>query len=1199
MRDISKHIHQRILVLDGAMGTMIQAAALTESQFRADLFANHDVNLTGCNDVLNLTQPEVIESIHSRYLEAGADIIETNTFNSNSISLGDYHLGDRVYELNLAGARIARRAADSFSTEQRPRFVAGSIGPTSKMCSMSPDVNAPEYRAVTFDQLVETYTEQIRGLVDGGVDILLIETVFDTLNCKAAIFAAMQLAENRGINVPIMISATIADSSGRILSGQTVEAFYNSISHAPLLSIGLNCSFGAEQMKQYIARLKRVASCAISAHPNAGLPNGMGGYDETPESMAEHIEGYLKEGLLNIVGGCCGTTPDYIAAIACVAKNYSPQVSQKFTPRTILSGLEPLEITPDANFINVGERTNVAGSARFAKMIREGRYADALSVARGQVEDGAQIIDICMDDGMIDGPSAIIEFINRIAAEPDIARVPIMIDSSSWEVIEAALKCTQGKSIVNSISLKEGESEFLRRAAMLRKYGAAAVVMLFDEQGQATTFDRKIEIADRAYKLLTSNGFPAEDIIFDPNILAIATGISQHDSYGLDYIRACRWIKKNCPRVKISGGVSNLSFSFRGNNPIREAMHSVFLYHAIEAGMDMGIVNPAMLQIYDEIDPELLAVVEDAVLNRRADATERLVEKAAEVKAQHSQSKEETKSDLWRTLSVEERIAHSMIKGIDQFIEQDTLEALNLTDSPLAVIDRMLMAAMNQIGELFGSGKMFLPQVVKSARVMKRSVEVLAPYIEQENISTDRNSTPSVVLATVKGDVHDIGKNIVSVVMACNGYKMLDLGVMVSPEEIVNRVQESKAAAIGLSGLITPSLEEMIRTVELLEQRGVDVPVMIGGATTSALHTAVKIAPKYSGVVIQVRDAADNVRVMAQLCSENRQQFIAQIKAEQEQLRREYLGENVKLRTLEEARKRGHRAKHQPVVPARLGVTEYKNYPIREVVDSINWAFFFKAWGISGRLPEIFDHPQRGVEARKVYADAQAMLEQIIADNLLTLNGVVGIFPAHSSGDDIVVYPKDCKCCKVILPQLRSQNVEDDENLSLADFLLPAGCDDYIGLFVVTAGVGLDAMIEGYRAKGDDYSAIMAELVADRLAEAFAEHLHNLVARELWGYAKDDKIGIRPAVGYPCCPNHQLKRDIFQMLEVERRTGIRLVDDNCMMTPTASVSGMIFASEDSRYFSVGKIDDVQLEDYVTRCNTTTQKMKKMLAHNIK
>ena len=1129
-----EQLEKRILLLDGGFGTMVQGYGLQEEDYRGERFGDWPVQLKGCNDLLVLTRPDVVREIHEKYLQAGADIIETDSFNANAVSLADYRMEGLAYEISKAAAETARRAADEFTARnpQKPRFVAGSMGPTNRTASMSADVANPAAREVTFAQLAEAYTDQARGLMDGGADILLVETVFDTLNAKAALYAIDTLCAKLGRRIPVMVSGTLADASGRTLSGQTVEAFAASVSHAELLSIGLNCAYGARQLLPYLERLAAVAETRVSAHPNAGLPNVMGGYDETPEMFAEDVGEYLRRGLVNIVGGCCGTTPAHIFELSKIAGQYAPRPLPEHRHTTVLSGLEPLRIVPEANFINIGERTNVAGSAKFARLIREGNYEEALSVARAQVDAGAQIVDVCMDDGLIDGPAAMRTFLNLMASEPEIARVPVMIDSSKWEVLAAGLEATQGKSVVNSISLKEGEAEFLRRAAEIHRFGAAAVVMLFDERGQADTCERKIEVAERAYKLLTDNGFPPEDIIFDPNVLAVATGIPEHDGYAKAFIDATRWIKENLPHAKVSGGVSNLSFAFRGNNAVREAMHSAFLYHAIRAGMDMGIVNPQLLRVYSEIEPELLARVEDVILCRRADAAERLTEYAQEVRQTAETAPQAP--DAWRAGTLEERIGHAMLKGVADYIEQDALEGYEALGTPMAVIDTLLMPAMERVGALFGEGKMFLPQVVKTARVMKRAVAALTPYIEQGSASQAHNAG-KVLIATVKGDVHDIGKNIVAVVMACNGYEIRDLGVMVESERIVDEAVAWGAQCICLSGLITPSLDEMAHVCEELERRSLRIPVIIGGATTSDLHTAVKIAPVYSGAVIH------------------------------------------------------------------SGRMVFPDFDVADAEPFIDWNFFFPAWGLKGRYPEILDHPQRGAEARKVFDDAQALLARIRNERLLTLQGVVGIFPARSEGDDIRV--TDTRGREKRFPMLRNQT-RGQENRSLADFIAPSG--DWIGCFAVTAGIGLKELTEKFRAEGDDYSAIIAKLLADRLTEAFAEAVHTFVRRQMWGYETGEPLtpkqivrgeyrGRRMAFGYPATPDHSLKREAFDLLAAEVTTGMRLTE-NWMIDPGEALCGLMLSDAD--YFSVGTIDAQQLEEYADRRGMTAEDVKKIIPNNV-
>ena len=1197
-------LQERILLLDGGFGTMVQRYGLSEADYRGERFRELPGQLRGCNDLLNLTRPDIIREIHTRYLQAGADLITTNSFNANAISLTDYGISDLAREIARAAASIARAAADEYTQRNpsKPRFVAGSMGPTNRTASMSADVSDPAAREVTFSQLAEAYGEQARGLVEGGADVLLIETVFDTLNAKAALYAVDRLGEELGRQLPVMVSGTLADASGRTLSGQTVEAFWVSVSHARLLSVGLNCAYGARQMLPYLERLAAVAEVRVSAHPNAGLPNVMGGYDETPEMFAADVEEYLRRGLLNIVGGCCGTTPEHIFELSKIVGRYAPRPLPAPRHETVLSGLEPLRIVPEANFINVGERTNVAGSARFARLIREHNYEEALSVARAQVEAGAQIVDVCMDDGLIDGVEAMRTFLNLMASEPEIARVPTMIDSSKWEVLRTGLEVTQGKSVVNSISLKEGEESFLRRAREIHRYGAAVVVMLFDERGQADTYERKIEVAARAYRLLTEAGFPPEDIIFDPNILAVATGIAEHDRYALDFIEAVRWIKAHLPYAKVSGGVSNLSFAFRGNNAVREAMHSVFLYHAIRAGMDMGIVNPQMLRLYDEIEPELLERVEDVILCRRPDASERLSEYAQQVHQTAGQG-QQAPDDAWRAEPLAERIAHALRKGITEHIEEDTLEGLRTLGSPMAVIDTLLMPAMEQVGTLFGAGKMFLPQVVKSARVMKRAVAVLTPYIER---SGEQSSAKAgrVLIATVKGDVHDIGKNIVSVVMACNGYEIRDLGVMVEPSRIVDEAQAWPANCICLSGLITPSLDEMAHVCEELERRGLRIPVIIGGATTSELHTAVKIAPLYSGMVAHSLNASRNSLILSRLLGPDREAYAGEVKRRQEQLRAEYRRTEAARRLLpyaEVKRRALEEEPHRPVEPLYPGRMVFPDFDVADAAPYIDWNFFFPAWGLAGRYPAILDHPEKGAEARKLFDDAQALLHRIAEEHLLTLQAAVGIFPAHREGDDIVA--TDAKGRNYRFAMLRNQT-RGEQNRSLADFIAPEG--DWLGCFAVTAGIGLKELTEKFRAAGDDYSTIMAKLLADRLTEAFAEVVHLFVRRRMWGYEGGEQPspeeviaghyrGRRMAFGYPASPDHSLKREVFDLLAVERTTGMRLTE-NWMIDPGEALCGLLFA--DAEYFSVGHIDQEQLRDYAARRGLDEETLRRLLPNNL-
>ena len=1153
-RNIRQKLAQRVLVLDGAMGTMIQKHRLSEEDFRGVPFRSWNRPLKGNNDILNLTQPDIIRSIHMAYLEAGADIIETNTFNANRISQADYGMEDQVYAINRAAAVLASTAVKEMTRRNpsRPRFVAGAMGPTNKTASLSPDVNDPGFRAVTFDDLREVYYEQAKALLEGGVDLLLLETVFDTLNAKAAVFAIQQLRKELGRDIPLMVSGTIVDKSGRTLSGQTIEAFLYSLYHADLFSIGLNCSMGAKDMKPFLEELSTKAPWYVSVYPNAGFPNQFGEYDETPGEMAVFMKDFLDRKLVNIIGGCCGTTPDHIRTFAALAENAPVRIPPTREHKLTLSGLEPLVVYPGSNFINIGERTNVSGSRKFARLIREEKYSEALSVAREMVEGGAQIIDVNMDDAMIDGEKAMVKFLNLLSAEPDIARVSVMIDSSNFRVIEAGLKCLQGKSVVNSISLKEGEYTFLEQAQKIRMYGAAMVVMAFDEKGQADTYERRIEVCERAYRLLTEKaGIPPDDIIFDPNVLAIGTGMEEHNTYALDFIRATQWIKKNLPHARVSGGISNLSFSFRGNDIVREAMHSVFLYHAIHAGLDMGIVNPSMLQVYEEIDPELLTLVEDVVLNRKPDATDRLIAYAATVRKENTNGNKEI---AWRNLPVKDRLRHALVHGIDTFIETDTEEARREYPRALDVIEGPLMEGMNMVGDLFGAGKMFLPQVVKSARVMKKAVAVLLPYIEAEKLAGDTSSSAGkIVMATVKGDVHDIGKNIVGVVMACNNYEVIDLGVMVPAERILEEAQKQKADIIGLSGLITPSLEEMVHVASEMEQQGFDIPLLIGGATTSRLHTAVKIAPSYHGPVVHVKDASRSVPVLNQLLSpQTRGNFLGELASEYQQLRESYSASRKKNLYITLAEARANKLKTnwehvQILPPAQPGIHVFNDFPIEEIEPYINWMFFFIVWQIRGKFPDLLHDPVHGKEARKLYEDALALLERIKSEKLLKANAVVGLFPANSIGDDIEVYQDENRSeILAVFRNLRNQEQKKPgvPNLCLADFIAPYSCQriDYIGAFAITAGIGADKLAEKFRQENDDYSAIMVKALADRLAEAFTELIHAKVRRELWGYAATENlslddllmeryIGIRPAHGYPACPDHSEKQTLFRLLE--------------------------------------------------------------------
>lgn len=1209
MKTIQDLISERVVILDGAMGTMIQRYGLSEEDYRGTEFAGWSVPLKGCNDLLALTKPEVIEEIHCRYLEAGADIITADSFNANRISLADYGLEDYAYRIAKAAAQAGRRAADEFMRANPglgPRFVSGSVGPSGKAASIATDTNDPSRRETDFDALVAAFIPQIEGLADGGADIIQLETFFDTLNCKAALFAAEEVFASRSSRLPIIISGTLTNS-GRTLSGQTVEAFYASVAHAEPLAIGFNCSFGASQLLPYLKRLSDVSDYPVSVYPNAGLPDISGGYEETPRMMASQVEEYLRLGLVNIVGGCCGTTPEHIREIAAAARRYSPRRLRLKSHTTVLAGLEPLAVDETVGFISIGERTNVAGSAKFAKLIREGRYEDALAIARTQIEGGAQVIDVCFDDGMIDGPAAMRKFLNMAAAEPEIARVPVMIDSSSWEVLEAGLKCVQGKSIVNSISLKEGEETFLRRASLIRHYGAAAVVMLFDERGQADVYERKIEVAGRAYRLLTEAGFLAEDIIFDPNVLAVATGIPEHDIYACDFIRAAEWIRKNLPRANVSGGISNLSFAFRGTDKVRRAMHSVFLYHGRRAGLNFGIVNPSMLDIYEDIEPELLALAEDAVLARRSDAAENLAAYAERIRGEKESGRSLPAAADWRSLPVGDRIYHAMVKGIADHIEEDALEAVSGGASPLEVIERNFMPAVEHVGELFGEGKMFLPQVVKTARVMKKGVGALTPLIESGKAGTAKKG--KALLATVKGDVHDIGKNIVSVVMSCNGYEIKDLGVMAECEDIVDAAIEWGADVIGLSALITPSLGEMIKVVKELQRRGLRIPVLLGGATTSGVHTAVKVAPEYSAPVIHCRDASENVVVLGKLFGPGREEFLAGLHSSQEELRHIHDASRSarRLRSLEEARERRYvKVAADVPAPRNVGVKHILDYPVRDVVPYIDWSYFLASWGMKGRWPEILTVEDKGVQARKLVDDANALLDRVVRERLLTLNAAVGIFPAFSRGDDIIIVSGDVE---TVLPQLRNQSADVAKNISLSDYVMPeARAKDYLCVFAASSGFGLKEFIGGFRDAGDQYNAIMAKLLADRLAEAFTEALHMAVRRDLWGFEGGEiksvqqilagnYQGARMAFGYPSVPDHSLKREVFGLLDVERATGMKLTE-GFMIDPGESVCGVIFADGSAKHFDVGKIDEEQLADYARRRGITVEEARKLLPKNI-
>lgn len=1213
-----QRLNQQILVLDGAMGTMIQSYKLKEEDYRGDRFAQHPTDLGGNNDLLCLTQPQIIQEIHRAYLVAGADILETNTFNSTAVSQSDYKLEHIVFELNFAAAQLARSLADEFSlkTPEKPRFVAGVLGPTSRTCSISPDVNDPGARNISFDELVQDYTVAIDGLVKGGADILLIETIFDTLNAKAAIFSISQYFERNGCELPIMISGTITDASGRTLSGQTTEAFYNSLAHAKPLAIGLNCALGATELRPYLQELSRVASCRVSAHPNAGLPNEFGEYDQSAEEMAAIVEDFAASGFVNIIGGCCGTTPAHIAAIAAVVARHAPRALPSIEPECRLSGLEPFNIRRDSLFVNVGERCNVTGSARFKKLIIDEDYTTALEVALDQVENGAQVIDINMDEGMLDAEKAMVRFLNLLAGEPDIAKVPIMVDSSKWSVIEAGLKCIQGKPIVNSISLKGGEEEFIQQATLCRRYGAAVVVMAFDETGQADTAARKKEICQRSYRILTEVvGMPAEDIIFDPNIFAVATGIEQHNNYAVDFIEATQWIRENLPHASVSGGVSNVSFSFRGNNPVREAIHSVFLYHAIKAGMNMGIVNAGQLAIYDDLPAELRNCVEDVVLNRNSNATEALLEIAE--KYRDGGSNESKKDDqAWRALSVDKRLQHALVKGITSHIIEDTEEARHFAKRPLDVIEGPLMDGMNIVGDLFGAGKMFLPQVVKSARVMKQAVAYLQPFIEKEKASGAK-SQGRILMATVKGDVHDIGKNIVGVVLQCNNFEVIDLGVMVPCEKILATAREQSCDIIGLSGLITPSLDEMVTVAKEMQRQNFTLPLMIGGATTSKAHTAVKIEPQYhNNQVVYVADASRAVGVASQLLSDDhREKFINDVRADYEKVRERTANRQrralIPYADAVQRRPSIDWSTYTPPAPTFTGIKVFDSYPLQELMDYIDWTPFFMSWDLAGKYPQILSDEVVGDAATQLYHDARNLLDEIIAKRSISARGAIGFWPANSvNHDDILVH---CDTGKATLHHLRQQqdkNTADGHLYSLADFVAPQQSEktDYIGAFVVTAGIGAEELAESYAQKGDDYNSIMVKALADRLAEAFAERMHERVRTEFWGYAADERLdaeslikekyrGIRPAPGYPACPDHTEKATLFQLLGATDNTGVHLTE-HFAMYPTAAVSGWYFSHPQAKYFGVGKIGEDQVAHFAQRKGWSKQEAERWLQPNL-
>ena len=1280
--NIKDVLKDRILVLDGAMGSLIQEYKLSDADYRGEKFKDFPHEVKGNNDMLSITRPEVIKEIHAKYFEAGADIAETNTFSGTCIAMADYHMEDYVYELNYESAKIAREIADEFTAKNpnQPRYVTGSIGPTNRTLSLSPDVNDPGYRAVTFDELVDAYYEQIQGLMDGGADLLLVETIFDTLNAKAALFAIdlYQSDRNNGtlrplvsqsiprqinpnplplnVQIPIMVSGTITDASGRTLSGQTTEAFLTSISHLDLLSVGLNCALGADLMRPYVQILAKESPFLVSAHPNAGLPNEMGEYDESPEEMGVVVEEFLQSGFMNIIGGCCGTTPAHIAEIARIAAKYPPRIIPIFEPIQKLSGLEPLNITKETNYVNIGERCNVTGSKKFARLVREGDYEAAIAVAREQVDGGAMVIDVNLDEGMIDGVEAMKTFLNLLMAEPDIAKLPIMIDSSKWEVIEAGLKCVQGKSIVNSISLKEGEAKFIESAQKVKRYGASTVVMAFDEQGQADSFERRKEICQRAYDILVNKvKFPPQDIIFDPNILTVATGMEEHNNYAVDFINATRWIKENLPYAKVSGGVSNISFSFRGNEPVREAMHTVFLYHAIKAGMDMGIVNAAQLGVYSDLPTDMLEMCEDVLLNRRDDATDRMIKFAETVK---SKGKEIVIDNKWRDQPVGKRLEHALIKGLTEFIDEDVEEARQLVEKPLHVIEGSLMDGMNVVGDLFGEGKMFLPQVVKSARVMKKAVAYLLPFIEEEKLRNHvegqaevSSSAGKILMATVKGDVHDIGKNIVGVVLGCNNYEIIDMGVMVQTEKILAAAREHNVDIIGLSGLITPSLDEMVGVAKEMERQGFTIPLLIGGATTSRIHTAVKIDPHYSGPVIHVLDASKSVPVAGRLMQSEQtsKEIFDEIKAQYAQLRIDHASrqKDKNYVPIEKARLNTPKIdweNFKATKPQFLGNKYFMDYDLAEIARYIDWTPFFSTWQLSGKYPKIFENEIVGVEAKKLFDDAQALLKEIIDNKLLTARAVVGFYPANAVGDDIILHnfeeiTREIPCDKHGVHQHTSYNVlsntvvsEDGDlitptdtqtvlhhlrqqgqkaanlpNYCLSDFIAPekTGKDDYIGAFAVTAGIGIEPLVEKYEKDHDDYNSIMVKALADRLAEAFAELMHERTRKEFWGYATDESatpeelisekyVGIRPAPGYPACPDHTEKKALFDLLQAEEKIGIQLTESFAMY-PASSVSGFYFSNPESKYFPIGKIAKDQVKDYAERKEMSLELTEKWLA----
>jgi len=1218
MQTLGDICKERILVLDGAMGTMIQRYKLKEEDYRGERFKDFHTDVKGNNDLLSITRPDIIEAIHKEYLEAGADIVETNTFNATSISQADYDMQEHVYEINLESAKIAKKACQDYTAmnPDKPRFAAGALGPTNMTASMSPDVNDPGYRKINFDQLVDAYYEQVSGLVEGGVDIILVETIFDTLNAKAALFAVDKYFDDKNVKLPIMVSGTITDASGRTLSGQTVEAFWISLSHIDLFSIGLNCALGAQEMRPYIQDLSKIANCNISAYPNAGLPNELGEYDQSAEEMQQYIKDFASSNFVNIIGGCCGTTPEHIAAMAKAVADIKPRSIPEIENLPQYSGLEPLVVRENLNFINIGERTNVTGSKKFARLIKEGKYSEAISVANQQVEGGAQIIDVNMDEGLLDSKQAMKDFLNLIMAEPDIAKLPIMIDSSKFEVIEQGLKVVQGKCIVNSISMKEGVEEFKKHAKLVKRYGAAVVVMAFDEDGQADTIERKVSICKRAYDILVDEiNYKPQDIIFDPNIFAVATGIEEHNEYAINFIEATRQIKEQCPGALISGGVSNISFSFRGNNVVREAMHTVFLYHAIKAGMDMGIVNAGMMEIYEEIPKELLGLVENVLFNKKDTATDDLLDYASRVKG----GGKKLERDLsWREQDVVKRLEHSLVKGIDDFIIEDTEEARKMHDKSIHVIEGPLMDGMNVVGDLFGEGKMFLPQVVKSARVMKKSVAYLTPFIEDEKDSLSSSSKGKILMATVKGDVHDIGKNIVGVVLACNNYDIVDLGVMVSAEKIISTAIAESVDIIGLSGLITPSLDEMVYVASELERQNLKIPLLIGGATTSKTHTALKIDPSYTGPVIHVLDASKSVGVASELLSEDKAKtltYTSGIKTAYDTLRvkRAANAKTKKLLPIAQARSRKFEINwnnYTPPTPKFTGVKYFENYSIEELSDYIDWTPFFISWQLKGKYPQIFDNKVVGEEAKKLFNDAQSMLRRIIDEKWLTAKAAVGIFPAYSDTTDSIHLHRGNGVPFMQLHQMRQQVKKADglPYYSLSDFIASeeSGVTDYMGAFAVTAGIGIEKWVKHFEDKHDDYSAILLKAIADRLAEALAERMHLLVRRELWAYdskeslSNDDLIsekykGIRPAPGYPACPEHSEKQKLFSLLNVQNNVNISLTESYAMY-PAASVSGWYFSHPDSKYFGINVVGEDQVVDYAERKNISLDEAKKLLGH---